>query len=247
MFLKTLSQLMKENDIGKSELSRRAGIPYTTIDGWFKKSYDGVRLETLLKLANFFDISIDYLVHGKSDGITLEEKRLCTKYGKLDRHGQKVVSFVVDEEVRRITEAQLEQIQYRPESKRGKQYIPLYLTTAAAGLAAPIEGDDFEMIELMPEAPVRAQFAVRISGDSMEPQITDGQIVYCVKDGISLDDGDIGIFCVDGAYYCKQYRSDGENMYLISLNRKRSDSDITIWGSGSRRATFLGKVLGVRV
>ncbi|MDR3149992.1 MAG: helix-turn-helix domain-containing protein [Oscillospiraceae bacterium] len=245
MFLQTLNQLMKERDISKSDLSRSAGIPYTTIDGWYKKSYEGVRLETLLKLSNFFDISIDFLVHGKSDGITLEEKRLCTKYSKLDKHGQKVVNFVIDEELRRVTEAQLEQVHYQP-TDNAKQYIPLYLTAAAAGLAAPIEGDDFEMIELPPNIPRRAQFAVRISGDSMEPQFEDGQTVYCVKDGVSLSDGDIGIFCVDGAYYCKQYRSDGESMYLISINRKRSDSDITIWGSGSRRATFLGKVLGIK-
>jgi SOS-response transcriptional repressor LexA len=242
MFLQTITHLLEEKGISKSELARQSGIPYTTIDGWYKKSFDGVRLETLQKLANFFDVSIDFLVNGAAEQLTLEETRLVSKYRRLDRHGKRITDYVIDEELRRIATEQHEKLSYSTVSEEIKM-IPLYLTAAAAGLATPIEGNDFEMIEVGPKVPRRAQYAIRISGDSMEPMISDGDIVYCAKDGISLSDGDVGIFCVDGAYYCKQYRTDGDNMYLISVNRNRSDTDITIWGSGNRRATFLGKVL----
>ncbi|MDR2606422.1 MAG: helix-turn-helix domain-containing protein [Oscillospiraceae bacterium] len=243
MFIQTLNHLLNEKEISKAELSRRAEIPYTTIDGWYKKSAEGVRLDTLQKLATFFDVSIDYLVNGKTNSFSLEETRIINKYRKLDAHGKTVTQLVLDEENKRMAAEKLNQITYK-EAVEDARMIPLFLTAAAAGLAAPTEGEDYEMVALPPSAPRRTQFAVKISGDSMEPAILDGQIVFCSKEGgLGLRNGDIGIFCVDGAYYCKKYRTDGENVFLTSINRKRSDSDITIWSGGNRRLIFLGKVL----
>ncbi len=56
------------------------------------------------------------------------------------------------------------------------------------------------------ERAARADFAVRIQGDSMEPYIHDESVVYVNRD--PLADGDVGIFCVDGAMLCKQYHRD---------------------------------------
>ncbi len=39
-FLEKLDYLMKQNNLNKSRLSKACDIPYTTIDGWYKK---GVR------------------------------------------------------------------------------------------------------------------------------------------------------------------------------------------------------------
>lgn len=57
-----ISKLMEERGINKSELSKGADIPYTTIDGLFKKNAENVKLPTLKKLASFFNCSLDYLV-----------------------------------------------------------------------------------------------------------------------------------------------------------------------------------------
>lgn len=61
-FLEKLNQLMKKNNLNKSTLSKSSGIPYTTIDGWYKKGYDGLKLSTLKKLSNFFNTTLDYWV-----------------------------------------------------------------------------------------------------------------------------------------------------------------------------------------
>ena len=47
---------------------------------------------------------------------------------------------------------------------------------------------------------------MRIQGDSMEPYIHDGGVVYVNHD--PLQNGDVGIFCVDGDMVCKQYYRD---------------------------------------
>lgn len=53
---------MEEKRINKSELSRGSDIPYTTIDGLFKKNAENVKLPTLKKLASYFNCTLDYLV-----------------------------------------------------------------------------------------------------------------------------------------------------------------------------------------
>lgn len=52
----------------------------------------------------------------------------------------------------------------------------------------------------------------------MYPYIHDGDMVYVKKDA-ELSVGDVGIFCVDGAMYCKQYYlDDNNNLVLVSAN-----------------------------
>lgn len=62
MLKEKLSILMDSKKINKAQLSKGADIPYTTIDGIFKKDSDNTKINTLKKLANFFECSIDYLI-----------------------------------------------------------------------------------------------------------------------------------------------------------------------------------------
>ena len=84
---------------------------------------------------------------------------------------------------------------------------------------------------------------MRIAGDSMEPYILDGSRVY-VKRTNDLDDGDVGVFFVNGDMKCKQYVEDHMgNIYLFSLNRERSDADVEIPASSGITVLCFGKVL----
>lgn len=70
-FTQRLEFLMKRNGISnKSELAKVAGIPYTTIDGFYKKGTDNIKLSTLKKLARCLHCSLDYLTE-ESDVISV--------------------------------------------------------------------------------------------------------------------------------------------------------------------------------
>lgn len=56
-----LDILMKQKNINKAELARESGVPYTTIDGFYKKGSDNAKLSTLKKLCAYFNCSLDYL------------------------------------------------------------------------------------------------------------------------------------------------------------------------------------------
>ena len=63
-----------------------------------------------------------------------------------------------------------------------------------------------------------------------------------------LADGDIGVFCVDGESYIKQYHYDRMlgMTYLFSLNRKRSNMDIVLPSNTGRSLACLGRVITKR-
>ncbi len=67
-FLNKLEKLMLDKGIENiNQLSKETGIPYTTIDGFYKKGTENIKLSTLRKLSKYFNCSLDFLV---DDNIT---------------------------------------------------------------------------------------------------------------------------------------------------------------------------------
>ena len=82
MFLDIFDRLLKENNLNKRQFALKSGIPYTTVDGFYKKGYENIRLTTLKKIAEFFNVSLDYLVFGNENDLT------NNKYDKLNALGK---------------------------------------------------------------------------------------------------------------------------------------------------------------
>lgn len=61
-FLNKLDALMAVHGLNKHTLSIQCGVPYTTIDAWYKKGYNNAKLSTIQKLADFFGTTLDYLM-----------------------------------------------------------------------------------------------------------------------------------------------------------------------------------------
>lgn len=120
-----------------------------------------------------------------------------------------------------------------------RRTLRLFNLPASAGTGNFLDGEDYTMIEVGEEVPDNADFGIRISGDSMEPQFVNGQIVW-VHQQNNLETNEIGIFFLDGNAYCKKLRKDNSGLFLISLNKKYSPIAIT---SASNFQVF-GKVVG---
>ena len=102
------------------------------------------------------------------------------------------------------------------EEEPAARILPLYTLAASAGTGQFLDGDDFEPVDAS-SAPPEADFAVRIAGDSMEPEISDGQIVW-VRRRETLESGRVGIFVLGGMAYCKRLHVDARGACLISAN-----------------------------
>lgn len=116
--------------------------------------------------------------------------------------------------------------------------LPLYSIAVSAGTGQFLDSEDYEMTEVGPEVPENANFGVRVSGDSMEPQFHDGQTVW-IRQQHSLMTGEIGIFLYDGCAYLKQLVAVDDYLALHSLNPAYPDIEI----SPELPLRVLGKVL----
>ena len=97
--------------------------------------------------------------------------------------------------------------------------LPVYLQPASAGTGQWLDDDAQEMTEVDESVPAKAEFGVRIAGDSMEPRFVNGQTVW-VKAAQDANNGDIVLCTLNDQGYCKKLRKDKNGIALISLNKK---------------------------
>jgi len=101
----------------------------------------------------------------------------------------------------------------------------LYDIPVSAGAGNFLEESGYEVIEAPDYVPSAADFALRVSGDSMEPLFQDGQVLW-IKEQEVLSSGEIGIFVYSGDVFCKKLVADGGIAYLRSLNPVYEDIEI---------------------
>lgn len=249
MFYQRILKLCAERGVKITNVIAKMGMGSGNLSKW--KAGGIPRGESLSKLADYFQVSTDYLLGRTDDPRPAGEKERYPAYSqeacklaedydkKLDAWGKKQVRAVADNEIARC-EDELRFLEETAEPKETK-IIPLYRNPAAAGYASPVFGQDYDPYSLEPDDPQGAVFAVRLQGDSMEPDFPDGSIVFCSRD--PLADGDIGVFNVNGASVCKQYHKEGPMTFLFSLNRKRSDADVMLLPGGNHTLVCQGRVI----
>lgn len=234
----------------QTEVAAKLGRPQQTIANW-EVGRSQPDANTLFELFQTLDADLNESF-GFSPGTRVKKiapyssaaMQLARDYDeKLDAWGRKQVRDVADNEISRCEDETRFLEETAPPAEEEPKVIPLYRVPAAAGYASPIFGSDFDYYTLKPEDPQGAVFAIRVQGDSMEPHFPDGSIAFCNKD--PLQDGDIGVFCLDGDSFIKQYHHDKfmGMTYLFSLNRDRADADKLITRTGGQTLTCFGRVM----
>lgn len=152
---------------------------------------------------------------------------------KLNNEGQKKASDYI------------ELLASSPKYKKKHNVIPvtrkmrLYDNRISAGTGNFLTTDNYEEIDVGEEVPESASYGLRITGDSMEPQFINGQIVWLHQQDF-LNDGEIGVFYLNGDAYIKKLHDNVTGLLLISLNEKYNPIPI------NENDTFriFGKVVG---
>lgn len=238
-FGQRLRDRRKELGISQGELAKALGVSLSAVSN-YENGLNAMREDVLLRLFRVLDVEPNYLYQDDFSGRTFicsaEEEHLVKAYRSLRLPGKQALRAMAEA----LTTYQTELDTDAPEEEA--RQIPLYRNPAAAGYASPVFGEDFDYITVTAETPRGAEFAVRIQGDSMEPYIRDGSVVYVNRDPMA--NGDVGIFCVDGEMLCKQYVRDPLGIvYLFSLNRKRADADVVLPRDSGRSLICFGRVL----
>lgn len=237
---KMISQMREARGLTQVELANKLNVSVNTIGSW-ERGIKKPSLDNLVRISQTLRCSVGELI-SEDTQIDFEFKTLENKYRRLDKYGRYAVNAICDTELARVLASYSPRHNGKPSQA---WYLPLYSTPSAAGVTAPIEGSDYEMVLAPTGTPNNTDYLVRISGNSMEPKIPDGAIA-CVKECKTLHPGDIGIFSVNGSMYCKKYSPtpDG-NLVLMSVNRDCAYADVRITKDGLDTTVCCGKVVGV--
>lgn len=195
------------------------------------------KADKLIAVAKELGVSPLYLLDGDEgeDAPTAEEMKMISLFRTLDSRGQEIVNAVLMAESKQMLLQTM-----APQLPVGTKIIPLFGTAAAAGPGEPDTNLPWEEYEVPDYSP--AEFAIRISGDSMEPELPDGSVALCIRRRPSV--GDLTIMSVNGFLLVKQFIKDFYgNVYLRSINRQRKDCDYDIMASGNDTVMCFGIVL----
>ena len=234
-----LRLLRKEKGISKRELVSNLPLNYSTYAN-YESGFREPNSEVLQILARHYGVSIDFIIgitdnRKKADEIAVlneSEHSHIMDYRNLDEHGRKLVDSVLQIEAERMSFPN-EKPMTEHKQVMNKQWVSLqiYQQRASAGLGNYLSDDsdtDFEMLRFQ-ATPVslKADFGVRIRGDSMEPKICDGDIVF-VKALPQIEADCIGVFTYEGEAYCKRLRIDHKKgtIHLESLNKSYAPKHI---------------------
>lgn len=158
----------------------------------------------------------------------VNDNRFSLKYEKLDQYGKDAVNAVLDIEYIRMQDKEREE--------PNRISLMMYEDAVSAGTGEYL--NDGRCVEVtVDDTPIteKADFILRVSGDSMQPTFYDGDKVL-VESNVELKYGDIGIFILNGQGYIKEYRADG----LHSHNKKYGIIKVL----DDDNFKFVGKVIG---
>lgn len=216
-------------------LCAAAGVPRATMSELKQGRSKGISTATARKFAALLELPLDVVClppeeTADPERLSPEERAVAKKFRALDGHGKALVELVLQAEYDRVQAL---------ERAQARKVIPLFGVRFAAGPGEPDTGAPWE--DYAVPADSRGEFAIRVSGDSMEPELRDGQVALCVKRRPQT--GEVAVMLVNGAFYVKQFITDGHNIYLRSLNRARRDADLDIWETGTDTVQCFGTVL----
>lgn len=236
-----LKQLRISQGMTQEEFGQLFGIKKTTYAGYEIGSSDP-KSDFWIAVAERFRVSIDYLM-GLSDSPRRTKysdgrSQLDERYEALDAHGRRLVDIILAEESRRIAEAPEENVV-------DLGLIRHYLYSPAAGVDGLISGSDYEDIPRTPEMPKNADFCLTVSGDSMEPYIHDGQMIF-VSESEPVHEFEVGVWFWQGGTYVKQYSRSGSGVHLLSANPARENANIFIPREAAPGLVCFGKVVGIK-
>lgn len=232
------------------QIAKSTGISESTVSKWRKNPTSKIDVSVVQKIAAFYGITTSELLDENQVSLPVsisnDEEQLLEYYNELDDLDKRSVLGKAEglAEAARRRKAELKAVAKEkskpklkslptpePESsediydedEEGYIYLDFPDLPVSAGTGVYLHDDYAEQIKVVAnEETIRANYALRVAGDSMEPRFYDGDIVL-IETQPSVEIGEVGIFIYEGEAYIKKFGGD----CLISLNPKYKDIKIT--------------------
>ncbi len=191
--------------------------------------------ERILKIISLeYNLSLQWLKTGNGEmfnqtcdmnTISAEDKNTLDNYINLNKKDKEIVSSMI--------------LSLKKNNEMNKKLIPLLGNTAAGKPLDAYENPD----EYIIDERGLADFALRAKGKSMEPDITNGDILF-IKRQFMLENGETGIIEIEenGEFTttCKIFFKNNDKLVLRSINEEFTDM---VYSGTKQHIRILGKLL----
>ncbi len=238
-YIERIKQLKKERNITTEQLARDSGVPVGTLSKILSGVADSVKLSNIASVCSALGVSLDYLVFGIPENkhnytLNPDEMDFIEDFRSLDVYGRDFIKAALKMEISRaangsgtVPEIPKNQLRLKlnvptqPAAYTGdalrqeRRRIPLFDLPVSAGTGEYLDSAESDVTVRIPAGAVsdRADYAIRISGHSMEPKFRDGDVLLVEKTE-TVDVGDLCIYTLNDCGYFKVFGGD----CLISLN-----------------------------
>lgn len=252
-----LKEKREELGITQPQLAEMLNVSKGAIGNW-ETDVNSPRATILYDLFEILHCDANYLLQDeikelyKNEATPEEFEKIIRKYryiAEYSPNGTKTIDIVLNNEytIAEQLKKQKERIQelestpatvidIQPYRKDGTRLVE-YFHSASAGTGVFILGNEAADQLSIPATPEnrKVDYAIKVSGDSMEPDYHDGEIVL-VSQKVEMNIGDVGIFIINNKAYIKEY---GETE-LISRNPGADNIRIAEYDN----IVCMGKVIG---
>lgn len=241
-----LKAFRKSLKLSQKEFASSLGLSTTTYNN-YETGTRQPRSDFWISAAQRYGVSVDYLMGYTDDPAPVKENKnsapsVSEEALKIARQYDDA-SPVIQAAVKAVLAAR-EAVQ-KPIAPvvpvKPLRKIPYFNAAAGSGDPAPDIAWDYYETDNQ-----RADFAIHVVGNSMDPLLPDGSVALGIKR--MPYDGEVGAFRLDGQFLVKQVcQDDVGNIYLFSTNRKRKDADQIVWHDSGRDLWCFGTILCAKV
>lgn len=241
-YINRIKQIKNERKMTNDDLAEKTGIAGGTLAKILAGISESPKLSNFVAICEALNCSLDYIMYGieeNSNNYTLsdDEIDMVERFRSLDARGRDTVLSLLEKEenfsrgeapaapkrARILTpeplRSRLAAAYEQSDNGFGKRTLPLFDLPVSAGPGVVLDVDTADEITVSDNARTReADFALRISGNSMEPRYRDGDILL-VQECDTVEFGELGIFILDGNGFFKVFGGDR----LYSLNPEYGD------------------------
>lgn len=232
MIGKILLDLRRSKGLSAAAVAEKLGIKTRTYSSYENEEREP-NISTIIKLADYYNCTTDYLLGRdapapltliemiQSDDTMLPlERAFLARYLISDDKQRKWLCDMM--RAAAAGEAVPEGIEDDPDLIIIR--LPLYDMPVSAGTGAYIDDARAELTDFLAnEHTDRADFVVRVSGDSMEPDFPDGDYVL-IRKTEDVDIGQVGLFFNDGQGYIKRLQKNSRGKPVLrSINPAYKD------------------------
>lgn len=213
-----LISAMEKAGINQVQLAEKLNISKGTVNNWIKGN-NSPDVDMVPKICNALEISIislyapfddDFNDIPKKQSYSLSKDaiQIAKYYDKLAPANQRVI--------KRVVTAMAEEEKETKRTADNVRFIDLFDLPVSAGTGVYLDGYNAKPIKIVNTSEAaKADYALRVTGDSMEPQYYNGDIVL-IKTTPDVPQGTVGVFIHNGEGFIKQR----DNSHLCSFNPK---------------------------